>query len=238
MTSYSVGIPTNEVNVTPFFKHITVEDVPASEREGHQVMKTMEVVEVRFAGHKLYAPVFPANGFWKREGHRMITYAERWADQYRDFLAGVDQKAAGTPLEMLKKYGISDAQLSLCRALKVHSIESLHHLDGANLKSLGMSANHLKKMADDYMADRAKGGESSSRIEALEREIERLRAAIPAQQSSPDEIDQAVENADSEFAAWEDERLKVFIADKTGRRPLGNPSHDTLVATAKELAAA
>lgn len=236
--TYSVGIPTNEVNVTPFFKHVTIEDVPASEREGHQVMKTMEVVEVRFAGHKLYAPVFPANGFWKREGHRMITYAERWADQYRAFLEGADQKAAGTPLEMLKKYGISDAQLSLCRALKVHSIESLHHLDGANLKSLGMASNHLKKMADDFMADRAKGGESSSRIEALEREIERLRAVIPAVEPTPEQIDEAIQMADTEFAAWEDERLKVFIAEKSGRRPLGNPNHDTLVTMATELAAA
>lgn len=236
--TYSVGIPTNEVNVTPYFKHVTIEDVPASEREGHQVMKTMEVVEVRFAGHKMYAPVFPANGFWKREGHKMITYAERWADQYRDFLNGVDQKAAGTPLEMLKKYGISDAQLSLCRALKIHSIESLHHLDGSNLKSLGMSANHLKKMADDFMADRAKGGESSSRIEALEREIERLRAVIPLVQPTPEQVEDAILVADTEFAAWEDERLKVFIAEKSGRRPLGNPNHDTLVTMATELAAA
>ena len=59
----SVAIDTREITVTPVFKHITVEDVPASEAEGRQVMKTLEVVEVRFAGSKLYSPVFPVDPF-------------------------------------------------------------------------------------------------------------------------------------------------------------------------------
>ncbi len=98
----SVLIDTREITITPIFRHITVEDVPASEREQRPVMKTREVVEVRFAGSKLYSPVFPSDSMWKRDGHRVVTYAERWADQYRDFLEGNDQKASGTPLEMLK----------------------------------------------------------------------------------------------------------------------------------------
>jgi hypothetical protein len=236
----SVPIDTREITITPIFKHITVENVPASEREGRPVMETLEVVEVRFAGSKLYSPVFPTQGFWKRDGHKVITYAERWADQYRDFLAGNDQRAAGTPLEMLKPYGVTDAQLSLCRALKIYSIEALHHLEGPNLKSLQMNANPLKEMARSYMADRSSGAGAASEIEQLRQEIERLKAAqvLPAQEPAPAEIEQAVAEAEDEFLAMTDEALKAYIKEKSGQAPRGTPGHDWLVRTARELAAA
>lgn len=231
----SVPIDTREITITPIFKHLSVEDVPASEREQRPVMKTLEVVEVRFAGSKLYSPVFPTDAMWKRDGHKIITYAERWADQYRDFLAGNEQKASGTPLEMLKPYGISSSQLSLCRALKIYSIEALHHLEGPNLKSLQMNANPLKEMAKRYMADRASGADGAARIADLEREIAALKAAIPQKESSPVEIEEAVAAADSEFASMDDNAIKDFIAEKVGHRPRGNPSRETLVKMATEL---
>src|SRR5690606_20628743 len=113
-----------------------------------------------------------------------------------------EQKAAGTPLEMLKPYGITPAQLSLCRALKIYSIEALHQLEGPNVKNLGMAANDLKRMADDYMADRAKGTRALSEVEKLRAEIERLKQgqAIPPE-VSPEEVEQAVKAADDEFEA-------------------------------------
>lgn len=234
----SVPIDTREITITPVFKHLTVEDVPASERAGSAVMKTIEAVEVRFAGSKLYSPVFPVNAFWKRDGHRVITYAERWADQYRAFLEGGEQKAAGTPLEMLKSYGISQAQLSLCRALKVYSIESLYHLEGQNLKNLGMAANDLKRMANAFMADRSKGESTASQIDELRAEIERLKKAVPATEATPEEVEKVIQAADDEFAAMDDDHLKDWIAEKTGQgRPRGNPSRDTLLSMARELAA-
>ncbi len=234
----SVPIDTREITITPVFKHVTAEDVPASERAGKAVMKTIEAVEVRFAGSKLYSPVFPVNAFWKRDGHKIITYAERWADQYRAFLEGSDQVAAGTPLEMLKSYGISAAQLSLCRALKIYSVESLHHLEGQNLKNLGMNANDLKRMAKAFMDDRAKGSASLSEIEALRAEIASLRAAIPARDPTEKEINAAIKEADDEFSVMDDDALKDWIAAKTGAgRPRGNPSRETLLGMARELAA-
>lgn len=233
----SVPIDTRDISLTPVFKHITVEDIPASEREGKLVMKTLEVVEVRFAGSKLYSPVFPVDAQYEREGNKVITYAERWPDQYRAFLDGNDQKAQGTPLEMLQPYGISPNQLSLCRVLKIYSIESLDSLEGPNLKSLGMHANDLKRMASSYMADRSKGAESSMEIAALRAQIEELRSAIPAKEASVDEIDQAIRDADDELAAKSDDELKDFISERTGTgRPRGNPSRDTLLSMARDVA--
>lgn len=236
----SVPIDTREITITPVFKHITVEDIAASEREQRPVMKTMEAVEVRFAGSKLYSPVFPTDAMWKRDGHKIVTYAERWADQYRDFLAGNDQRAAGTPLEMLKPYGISDSQLSLCRALKIYSIEALHQLEGPNLKSLQMNANPLKEMARSYMADRSSGASASSEIEELRRQIEELTAAqtIPVKEATPAEIETAIAVADADYEAMSDDALKAFIKAKTGQAPRGTPGHDWLVNAAREAAAA
>lgn len=235
--AHSVGIDMRDIQVVPFFKHVTVEDINASEREGHAVMKVREVVEVRFAGSKLYSPVFPTDAMWKREGGRTITYAERWADQYRDFLEGADQKAAGTPLEMLKPYGVSDAQLSLCRALKIYSIEALHVLEGPNLKSLGMNQNALKDMARAYMADRSSGVGSLSEIEELKRQIAALQKAIPAQETPPAEVEAIIAAADADLETMTDEALKAFIKAKSGAAPRGTPGRDFLLNAARELAA-
>jgi len=236
----SVPIDTREITITPVFNYINVEDIPASEREGHPVMKQIQAVEVRFAGSKLYSPVFPVDAFWKRDGHKVITYAERWPDQYRAFLEGNAQEAAGSPLELLRSYGISDSQLSLCRALKVYSIEALHHLEGQNAKNLGMAGNDLKKMASAFMADRAKGSATADEVARLRAELEALKAsmAIPATELTEAEIEQAIATSDKDYEALTADELKNLIKDKTGSLPRGNPSHSWLVNAVKELDAA
>lgn len=221
--SLSVPIDMRDISITPVFQHITVEDVPASERAGHAVMKTIEVVEVRFAGHKNYSPVFPAAAQFRRDGMKVITYAERWAEQYAQFVAGNDQIASGTPLEMLRPFGITESLLSLCRALKIYSIEALHHLEGPSLKTLGMHANDLKRMADDYMRQRNGASADAARIAELEAQIKELQQAIPKEDPGPKEADAALADADREREA-----LKSRIAELTGARPRGNPSLDTL----------
>jgi hypothetical protein len=234
----SVPIDTREITITPVFRWETIEDINASEREGHLVKRMRQVVEVRFAGSKNYSPVFPVDAMWQRVNGRIVTYAERWSQQFQDFLACNAQTAAGTPLEMLKGYGISDAHLSLCRALKIYSIEALYHLEGTELKSLGMSANHLKEMANAYMADRAKGSDSAAEMEALRAELAALKASIPPKEASPAEIEDAVQAADDEYATLTDDQLKERIAEKVGRKPAGNPSRTTLVQSLRELDAA
>ncbi len=237
-----VPIPEAEMEhlVTPFFRHQTIENVPQSELQRRPVMETLEVVELRFAGDKNYAPVFPVDAMYRRNGHNIITFAERFADQYRAFVSGDAQQAEGTPLEMLKPYGISENQISLCRVLKIYSIEALYHLEGANLRNLGMNANALKDMATAYMADRSKGLDTANRMAELEAEIARLKAGapIPEVQATPEQVEQAVAAADDEFTAMDDAQLKAFIKDKTGQAPRGTPSREFLLNAARELSAA
>lgn len=233
----SVAIDTREITITPLFRYESIEDINASEREGHLVKKMIQVVEVRFAGSKNYSPVFPVDAMWKRENGKIITFAERWSDQYRAFLSGADQEAAGTPLEMLKSFGMSDANLSLCRALRIYSIEALHHLEGDALKTLGMAGNSLKDMARAYMAARDGGRANSSELESLRAELAALKASlIPAIEPTPAQVDQAIAASDAEFEDMDNQALKAYIREKTGQTPLGNPSHETLVGMARDAA--
>lgn len=237
-----VEIDPRDITITPIFKHIEVENVPKSEVAGYAVMETKEVVEVRFAGSRNYAPVFPAHGFWRREGNRVITYAERWAEQYRAFTEGTAQEARGTPLEMLRPYGISPELISLCRALRVYSIEALHHLEGQEAKSLGMNVNKLKDAARSFMADRDKGRNQAGEIEALKAQIAELMSRStqpPVVEPAQSEVEQLLQAADDAYAALSDAQIKDEIAKlNDGKRPAGNPSRATLVSMLDTLLAA
>src|SRR5690606_9309080 len=171
-----VEIDTRDLTVTPFFKVIEVENIPKSETAGHAVKEMVEVVEVRFAGSNNYAPIFPAHQTWRREGNKAITYAERWADQYREFKEGNPQQAKGTPLEMLRPYGATEEQLSICRVHRIYSIEALDHLEGDKLKSLGMMGNSLKELARKYKADHSASASAIKEIEELKKRIAELES--------------------------------------------------------------
>lgn len=233
-----VQIDERDITVTPVFMHMQIENVPKSETAGHAVLEMHEVVQVRFAGSKTYSPIFPADAFWKRDGMQVITYAERWPDQYQAFKEGNPQEANGTPLEMLRTYGITPEQLSLCRALKIYSIEALVAMEGPNVKSLGMNANVLRDTAKRFLADRGKN-DGSEEIAALRAEIAALRAerstVVPAEEPKPEQIEQAIDAADAAYADLTDDELKERIALKAGARPKGNPSRATLENMLMEL---
>ena len=239
----SVRLPFDNASshtITAFFKHASLLNVAQSEEQGKAIYDLHEVVELRFAGDRNYSPVLPAASMWRKDGNKVITYAERFSDQYRAFLLGDEQMAGGTALEMLQDYGITPSQLSICRALKIYSVEALHAIDGNNVKALGMSANDLKKMARRYVEDHTKRSieTHSASLEAMQAEINRLKTLIPSEQTPPEQIDALIAVADKEFESMTSDELKDYIADKTGEgRPRGNPSHDTLISMAKELAA-
>ncbi len=238
MTQVAV-IDERDLQVTPVFKVIQVEDINASEREGHLMMKTREVVEVRIAGHR-DVKVFPSDAVWRRDGNKAITYAERWPEQYAAYHNGDSQQALGTPLEMLRPHGISDAMVSVCRALKIYSIEALHALEGQGVKALGMNGNRLKDAARQFMAERQTSAQALSEVEALKARIAELEAAgskvdVPAQAPTEAEIDEAVAASDAEFSDMSDDDIKTEIAELAGSRPRGTPTRETLENSLREL---
>lgn len=227
-----VAIDPRDITVTPVFRWMEIENIPKSEDAGYLVKENHEVVQVRFAGSNNYSPIFPVNAFYKREGNQIITYAERWAEQYRQFKQGNPQEANGTPLEMLRQYGITPEQLSLCRTMKIYSIEALHALEGPNLKNLGMAANGLKEKANQYMADRAGGSGALARIAELEAEIAKMKelsTVVP--EHEPDEF----EMEEARLKAMSEDELRAFIEERTNSKPDGRLKHESLVNLAKGL---
>lgn len=219
--------------ITPYFQHINLLDQVQSEIQQKPVYHIHEAVQLRFAGDRYYSPVVPVDSMYRKEGLNVITYAERWATQYRQFLNNEAQVAEGTPLDNLTGYGITPAQLSLCRALKIYSIEALYHLEGANLKSLGPHANDLKPMAKRYMADRASGSAMEKELAALRAEVATLKAAVPEKEATQEEIDEALSVVN--FEKMTEEELRVYIMDRAGSRPDGRLGKPALVNMAKGM---
>lgn len=234
-------IDERDILVTPVFRMQSIENIPKSETAGYAVMEMQEIVEVRIGGTKNYAPVFLASEFWKREGNQVITYAERWPDQYRAFKEGSPQEANGTPLEMLRSQGITPELLSLCRALRIYSIEALDKVEGQEAKSLGTNVNRLKEAARAFLANRDKGVNALNEVEVLKARIAELEArstVLPVIEPTRAEVDQAIAEADAAFADMTDDDIKAEIAKLAGSRPRGTPSRETLERNLTELLAA
>lgn len=204
----------NEALVVPFFKTMAVEDPIASKDQGRPIFNDVEVVEIRIAGDRNYAPVFPAHSMWQRVDGTPMTYADRWPDAYARFKAGQEQVAAGTPLSELPF--LSEAKRAELRALKVYTAEALASLDGKNLKALGDMGREMKNQAEAYLSNATQGSVAAK----LAAENEALRAELEMLQGE-------VQRGDADLNA-EREALKVQIATLTGQRPRGNPSIETL----------
>lgn len=229
MSARVVEIDPRDITVTPFFKVVNIENIPKSEAEGHAVMEMKEIVEVRFAGSNNYAPVFPAHQTWKREGNRSITYAERWADQYRTFKEGNPQEAMGTPLEMLRPYGVTQEQLSICRVHRIYSVEALNSLEGDKLKSLGMMGNTLKEIARKWAADHSASAGALNEIENLKKRIAELEGAGAVVSTVIPEVEEEL------YGAMTEDELRTLLETKTGTKPDGRLGHAALVNLAKGL---
>lgn len=223
---------------TPYFKHLNIFNEPQSRLQGKAVHDLKEVVEIRFPANPQYKPIFGVDEQCAidEDTGRVITWAERYKDQYIAFLAGGEQIAEGTPLEELLPYGISQAQLSICRALNIYSIEQLAHLEGAGMKRLGVHGNDLKPMAQRYMDARRDGSQAQSEINELKRQL----AELTGKQDQPVSTTMQVEEPElpAGYEDMTDTQLKEEIERLAGAKPRGNPSRETLIRSLEELKAA
>jgi hypothetical protein len=221
---YSLPGEAKNKTITPYFRWDSLLNEPQSLIQGRPVHDLVEVVELRFAANSNYKPVFLVTEMAEADPNtgRVITWAEKYKPQYQAFLAGDEQKASGTPLEDLLPYGISQAQLSLCRALNIYSIEALANVEGPGVKKLGVHGNTIKPMATKYLDDRRSNANQQGEIDKLRQEIEAMKVAqtvvIPA----------VVEPVDA-YQGVSDADLKDEIERMTGARPRGNPARATII---------
>ena len=218
--------------ITPFFRHHAPLNVAKSEDAGYAVYDEItEVVELQLAGDRNYSPVEPAHGMAYKRGNTVITWAEMYSEQYQAFIMGDEQVAGGSALELLTPYGITPAQLSICRAMKIYSVEALHSLeDPRKLSGLGFSKNKLKEIAAKFMDDRENKADRSE-VDGLRAELAAMKALIEAQKQ-PEQIADILATSDEDAMK---SAVKDEIQSLTGIRPRGNPSLASLQEQLAEL---
>lgn len=211
-----------------------------SDKAGRPIYDDLEMCEISAPADKQRKFVTPAHATWKMVpgewGPQKLTYAMRFADQYKRFKADAAQIQSGTPLSELPF--LTEAKRSELRALKIYTAEQLASLDGEPLKMLGMGGRELKNQAHAYI----EAASGSADVAAMAAENAMLREQVrqmagqsaqvaPAPEPEPEDEG---EGLSSGLEAMDAAALKAFIKDKTGATPRGNPSHATLVAMARE----
>jgi len=212
------------------FKTHSVMNEAKSKTAGRPIYDDMEICEIRTAGDRQSIKVFPAHEVSHHDDEGVpITYAQRFNEQYLRFKDGNTQSQSGTPIEELP-FLTQGKRLEL-KALHVHTAEALASLDGTPLKQLGLGGRELKNQAQAYLDTANKTAD----VTKLASENELLRQQIADLRRDLTNAPVPVEDEPTQFEAMDDEQLKAFIADKSGSRPRGQPSHATLVRMAEEL---
>ncbi len=231
--------------IVPHFKVHSYEDETASKAAGRPIFRELEVVEIRFAGDKQTVAVFPAHDpdpDATREAGSPVTYAMRYNKQYLAFKNQTTQSLSGTPLEELTF--LTQSRRMELKALNIHTAEALAALDGAALKRVGPGGRDLKNQAQAYI-DKAAGSADVTAMAARIAELERRlaeRDAQPQEASQPDDEDDDDDPAEpageKSLEDCTDAELKAFIKRESGQSVRGNPSRETLIERAMELATA
>lgn len=219
----------NDSLVVPFFKNVAQHDEQASKKAGRPIYHDMEIVEVRIAGDRNFAPVFPAHAMWRRIDGDEITYAQRWPKQYARFQENQIQIADGTPLSELTF--LTEAKRKELQGLKVYTAEALASLDGKNLAALGQGGRVMKNQAEAFL----KSASGTAQTVALAAEVADLRAQLAAMRG------EVMAQAEPEQEPADDDgkqALKEQYKELVGSYPRGNPSIETLQRMVDEAQAA
>ena len=225
--------------VVALFKHHAIKNEGASLKEGRPIYDDIEIVEIRFPGSRNSMSVFPALAFshWREDpqtGEQIqVTYAERFYRQYQQFKAHNQQTKSGTPLTQVRF--ITEARRAELRALNIYTVEQLAHIDGQELKNLGLNGRELKNQAEEYIAA-AKVHAPDAQMVA---ELEQLKArnAILEEDAKhlatlkPDRGDKA----DAMFEDMTTEQIRDYITTNSGHAPHGTISRKTLLRMAMDL---
>lgn len=227
------------------FFNDTAPNLARSREEGRPIFDDVEMVKIQIVGDPKNTLIAPASYASKRnpETGEPWPYSEQYPEHYRYFKDNADQqRAAGTPLTEVP--WLTAAQRAELKALKIYTVDGLAMLDGTMLQRIGMGGRELKNKAQAWL-DAAAGHAAESRmgeeLAARDREIEALKEQMKLFMSGKPPEPAAEPEQSSDEGVWstyDDEAIKVFISERAGRKPAGNPKRETLIAMANEILAA
>lgn len=244
MSTGAIQAAANASMTIPRFFLMPVKNEVESKKQGRDIFEDIEVCEVRFSGNREKVIHAPAHEVFRTERDiagnvNEITYAIAYQPQYLAFKKGDAQVLRGTPTTSLPF--LSPSKVLELKALNIHTAEALAALDGNNLKMLGMGGRELKVQAQTYL-DNAAGSanvlqlaSTNAALEARIRQLEARQPGAPASEDAEAPIAAPEDPSKSPFFSMGADDIKNWIQEATGARPLGNPSHATLVKRADEV---
>jgi hypothetical protein len=218
-------------NLVVVFKHQEFQNEGKSLAEGRPIFDDLEVCVVHAPGSR-DVRVYPATMFSRWEDdmftgrQRQVSYAERFAQQYRQFKANAAQTKSGTPLDHAPF--LTAARRAELRAQNVYTVEMLADIEGAELKNLGQGGREMKNQAMEFIAESKVGAPNVQMAAEME--------ALKARNAILEEDLAAKKNGDEgEFADMTRSQLRDYIATNTGQEPIGGQlDRKTLIRLAKD----
>lgn len=212
-----------------------------SEKEGRPIYDEMEMVRIRFVGDGKRVHCAPAHEkalrIMNEQGDFVgMSYIERFPKHYEAFLEQKEPPIDGAPISELPF--LSASQVAEMKAINIRSVENLAELNSDGRKRIGMNALEITRKAQDWLDARA-GDDVAGRLQEqntlmqtqmaeMQAQIAKLTGVAPAASAPvPEETEAAV--APSPFQDMEAQDIKAWMKDRTGKTPMGNPSHEALI---------
>jgi hypothetical protein len=220
-----------------------VQNQAESAKENRPIFESKRFVELKHPGDRSWSFIEEIDeagmGLTRRntvEGPKGEDYAERFPREWASFKKGEERAAIGTPIEEWS--GLSRSRAAELKAMNIFTVEEFADVQDGQLGKLGMGTRTEREKARAYLAQASGGADVSAmaaQIAQLTEMVERL---------SKPTIDHDEERS-GQYAVTEkpleecsDAELKAYIKEKTGKGVPGQPSRESLLAKAAELAEA
>lgn len=222
-----------DASLLVLFKPYADKNPAKSAAAGRPIFDDYDVCEIRLPGSRNVG-IYPAlsRSHWHNDpitGEQVeVTYAQRFAAQWKQYKEHEQQTKTGTPLTYATF--LTEGKRAELRALNIYTIEALAHIDGQELKNLGQGGRDMKNKAEDYLAQ--------SNTQAPLMQIQAELEAVKARNQSLEEDYQAMKlklaSGEAQFEVMATEALREFIASNTGVMPQGNSNRKTLIRMAMD----
>lgn len=205
----------------PRFYMDAVQNKALSEKEGRPIFEDKEMVEVRMPGDRLFSFVSVIE-----EQHK-----QRWPEHYAAFKRGEQMATVGTPIEHWAHPSLTRSRIAELKALHILSVEDLGNVGDNLLDKLGMGGRELRDGARAWLST-AKGGAENAKMSAeIARLTEMVNSLMAGKAAAPEVVPK-----EKTLEDCTDAELKEYIKRETGEGVRGNPSRETLLKRAAEVA--
>lgn len=205
-----------------------------SEEEGRPIFETKKFVELKQFGDKSWSFVDEIDDNGK--GKSGMDYAERFPKEYQAFKRGEERASVGTPLDEWAP--LTRSRCAELKASNIFTVEEYAAIPDNILSKLGMGARAERAKAIAFL-DSAKAGadtgKMAAQIAALQAMVEKL-TGLPVPAAAEPQVGEIVFPRDKSLDECTDAELKDYIKRETGEGVRGQPSRETLLARAAEVA--